>query len=129
GRHALRDILKAAGCFLAMLAWVIVTVRFVPDTRIGVAIVIGPAMAAVVLGGIYVWRVLRLLTAGAIKPLSTWQPLADRTDGAAAPSVAVDTTAQPLRVPLDYRAVVLRLVAGVSMMLVLWWILGRTSVD
>ena len=129
GRHALLDILKAAGCFLAMFAWVIATVRLVPDTRIGVAIVIGPAMAAVGLGGFYVWRVLRLVTAGVIKPLSAWQPMPDGTAGSAAPSVAVDTSAQSLRVPLDYRAVVLRLILSVSVMFVLWWILGRTRVD
>lgn len=129
GCHALLDLLKAGGCFLAMFAWVIATVRLVPDTWIGVAIVLGPAMAALVLGGVYAWRVMRFVTAGVIKPLSTWQPIADRTDGAAAPSGAVETSAQSLRVPLDYRAVVLRLVAGVSIMLVLWWILGRTRID
>lgn len=128
GRHALLDILKAAGCFLAMFAWVIATVRLVPDTWIGVAIVISPAMATIGLGGFYVWRVLRLVTAGAIKPFSTWRPVADGTDGAAAPSVGVDTTAQPLRVLLNYRAVVLRLFACVSLTVAIWWIFGRTRV-
>jgi hypothetical protein len=122
------DFLKAVACWLATLAWVVVATRRVPDTRVGVAILVGPLFVGLAAGGYYLWRAMWGLTGGILRSVVTARtvPAAPVTDEAATVSgpLAGDLPDQ-VDYPFAYGAMLLRLCDTVALMAVAWWWLAK----
>jgi hypothetical protein len=56
GGLRLLDVAKAAGCMIASVLWIAVAVRFVSDTPVGVAILLGPAFIVLGTGACFLWK-------------------------------------------------------------------------
>jgi hypothetical protein len=112
-----------------MIAWIFLTARRVPDNYVGVAIIFVPSLALGLWGVVNFYRASRIVTGGifgaVFTPRTTPSVFVDQV---AADPLPVGTAADVVEIQVDYGAVLLRLLASLSLYSAAWWVLGRDNV-
>ncbi len=128
-RQRVLDVVAMVACWVAAVAWLAVAVRYTPQGRLGIALLVGPPLIGFAAGFFYLWRAVGGLTGdyltGGISRLL--EPRLVSTDGDAAARGATPTGLAGRReYALDRRSIVARLAAVVAIGCGgLWWLRGQ----
>jgi hypothetical protein len=126
-QRAVVDVFKAIACWIIAIAWIAGLARRVPDTTIGVTLLVAPALGVGLWGAFYVWRSSQFLTGRIMRTLLMPRTAVDSSPREEFAKWAGDSSDR-IEIPVDYGAVILKLILGLCLYAAAWWLLGRGSV-